>query len=53
MTGNVDSDGEGAVSEGNTGIMSGESVGLKAGGEARGGSNGRSAGAAEITDTGS
>ncbi|KAL8100918.1 hypothetical protein AgCh_032971 [Apium graveolens] len=53
ITGNVDSDGEGAVSEGNTGSMSGESAGLIAGGEARGGSNGRSAGAAEITDTGS
>lgn len=53
MTGNVDSDGEGAVSEGNTGSMSGESAGLKAGGEERGGSNGRSAGAAEITDIGS
>lgn len=50
--GSVDSTGEGPAGEGNRGVISGERVGLGDGGDDRGGSNGRTAGAAEITEMG-
>lgn len=52
MTGNDDSVGDEAAGVGNSGLISGERSGLVAGGEDRGDSNGRRAGAAEITEMG-